>query len=120
MLLHLLSNISWWIVLIPWMVARFGQNAVFAKGTRQHAVCSRIKGELMPFVLPAVVITGAWGARHDEGAFDYALTILFVAVWAWDWAIAKDDDDDNPWRRRGRRLRDRLTSRTPATAGGAA
>lgn len=117
MLLHLLATLAWWGVMVPWMLARSAR-LMCVKGTSRHALFARICAELRPFVLVAVVLTGAEYLRTGDGPLDHGLTILLVVVWAYDWAVEKDDDD--PWRRRGRRLLDRLTSRTPATAGGTA
>jgi hypothetical protein len=92
-----------------WYAAVLLQRLCVSKTTRWYFF-KRINQELRPFVIPAAL--PGWAILWHYGFWNRVSVIMQIYVWVMDVYRYRDDDDD-PWRRRGRQLREKLTVKRP-------
>lgn len=117
-LIDALGNIAFILVVIPWWLSGIFRY-FFVKGTSRWTFCHRLRQELRPFVLPALVFNATSILMgKDASRWDWLIQTYALCYWSWVWWKERDDDDDNdPWKRRWRKVKQSFKVRTPLPVG---
>jgi hypothetical protein len=102
----------WLVTLVPIMWNFAGLMVLLAKvrGREASDLVRALYGELRPFYWPAVAV---WAGLHVWAGSPLAMVGGTTVMWALGWFAGRGDDDDR-WKRRRRKLGDRIR----ATAAG--